>query len=150
MPNSQISVSNDFPQGMSNKQLQAAVNDYLAKVRESGSQENIVIQCYPLIALGLNELQARQNKIVTCISIFIGGVSLIVAGVALYISIAGTDSSDKTSARQVALLEELNKNVLESHKAVKETLFELQATLKQQVANSTVKRDAPTTARPLP
>ena len=143
MPNSQIVVSDDFPHDMSDKHLQGAVKGYWSKIRESGSQENIVIQCYPLIALGLNELQARQNKLVTRISIGIGVVSLAVAAVALRISIDGARSSDESSARQTVLLEALNKNLVESQKIVTETL-------KSQTANPAVKRDAPKAARPLP
>ena len=150
MPNSQIVVSEDFPQDMSDKQLQEAVKGYLSQIKESGSQENVVIRCYPLIALGLNELQARQNKLVTRISIGIGVVSLVVAAVALCISIDGASSSDESSARQIALLEELNRNVVESRKIVAEALKSQTAAFKQQAANHAVKRDAPKSARPLP
>ncbi len=150
MPSSQIVVSEDFPQSMSNKQLRRVIKGYLSQVKESGAQENVVIQCYPLIALGLNEQQARQNKLVTWISIGVGVVSLVVAAVALRISIDGARLSDESSARQIALLEELNKNIVDSPKIVMEAI-KLQATAsKQQAANSTVKRDAPKAARPLP
>ena len=151
MPSAFIEVSKDFPQGMPRKQLQTAVDSYLSKVRESGSQENVVMQCYPLIALGLNELQARENKLIMWISIFIGAVSMIVAGVALCISVNGARSSDDSSTRQIALIEALNKNVLESQRVIKETLVKSQAAVPQQkAANPAVKRDAPKAARHLP
>ena len=72
-------VSADFPHNFSDQQIQETIRDYMTRIAVSGSQENVVIQCYPLIALGQAELQKRQNDRLTRITLIVSFVSLIVA-----------------------------------------------------------------------
>ena len=141
----------NYPHGLSDKQLVEAIQEYATTINSSGVNINTVLQFSPYISLGLNELQSRQNKRITRISIGVGIVSLTVAAVALYISLDSGRSSDVSSARQIVLLEELNKNISENQKIVTE-LIKAQRGIpeKKPAANPAVKWDAPKAARPLP
>ena len=140
----------DYPHGLSDKMLVAAIQEYATTINASRANINTVLQFSPYISLGLNELQSRQNKRSALISFFVGLVSLIVAAVALYISTDSGRSSDALSTRQIALLEEVNKNLLANKTAVIEAIKAQKAMPEKQTANPAVKRDAPKAARPLP
>jgi len=77
----------NFPAGCTDKQLKTAVLDYSNEITKNKAQPNVVLQCAPLIQLGLGELQGRFAKRTMCASLVIAFCSLIMSGMAIYLSI---------------------------------------------------------------
>ena len=141
----------DYPHGLSDKKLVAAIQEYATTINTSRANINTVLQFSPYISLGLNELQSRQNKRTTYVSFGVGLVSLIVAGVALHISIDSSRSGDLSSARQIALLEEVNNHLLANTIAVTEAIKSQKVTPQKQPDTTVVKSNThKKAARPLP
>jgi uncharacterized membrane protein YeiB len=100
-------IPDTFPHSMKDKEIEECVKGYMDAIIQSNSQENIVIQNYPLVSLGQYELQKRQNGRITRIATIISVVSLIVAAVALYIAVDNSNSSEHWEAAQMRALNSL-------------------------------------------
>jgi len=111
-----------YPRGLSDKQLVDVIDEYANEINASRVDINKVLQFSPYISLGLNELQSRQSKRITRISFGISIVSLAIAVLALYVSLESSHSTNIFGARQVEILEELNKNALENKKLFAEAI----------------------------
>jgi cell division protein FtsL len=109
--NDRQEVSKEFPHNMSDEQIGEAIKLYMDKIIQSGSQENIVIQCYPLVALGQHELEKRQTNRLTRFTSWISYVSIFIAIVALAISIINTRSSSRWEQRQIESLATLQTKI---------------------------------------
>ena len=138
----------NYPRGLSDKKLVDAIDEYANEINASRVDINKVLQFSPYISLGLNELQSRQSKRVTRISLGISVVSLSIAALALYVSLESGRSSDVSGARQVSILEELNKNTLENQKLFAEAIKAKKAVPAKQAANPALQGTHQTTARP--
>ena len=84
-----------------------------------------MIQCYPLISLGQYELQKRQNRRITKISMGIAAVSLLIAIIALYISFQGRNSSSRWENAQIVELKAIEQKLDGIHSASKDVILEL-------------------------
>lgn len=135
-------VYSNYPRGLSDKELVEAIDEYVDELNTSGVDINKVLQFSPYISLGLNELQGRQSKRVTRISLGISVMSLVISALALYVSLESGRSSDVAGARQVTILEELNKNTLENKKIIAEVIKAQNAAPSEHAANPAFKRDA--------
>jgi len=97
-------VSEDFPHKMNDEQIGETIKLYMKEIIQSGSHENIVIQCYPLIALGQHELERRQTTRITRFTTGVSFASILIAIIALAISIINTMSSTRWEKRQIESL----------------------------------------------
>lgn len=97
-------IPDNFPHTMKDKELEECIKGYMNKIIQSKAQENVVIQNYPLVSLGQYELQKRQNKRFTLFAAGISAISLIIAGVALYIAITNSHSSERWEKNQINVL----------------------------------------------
>ena len=104
-------IPRNYPHGMSSNEIEQQVREYLDEIVKSGSDDNVVIQYYPLIALGQYELSKRQNGRITRISIGISGISLLIAIIALCISLIGTSSSSNWENRQIKELKTIEEKL---------------------------------------
>lgn len=139
----------NYPRGLSDKNLVEAIDEYANEINASRVDINKVLQFSPYISLGLNELQSRQSKRVTRISLGISIVSLAIAALALYVSLESGRTSDISGARQVTILEELNKNMLENQKLFAEAIKAKKFVPEKKAANSSLITGArQTTVRP--
>ncbi len=77
----------NYPRGLPDKKLIEVIDEYANEINQSGVNINKVLQLSPYISLGLNELQSRQSKRVTRISLGISILSLVIACFALYVSL---------------------------------------------------------------
>ncbi len=88
----------DYPYGATDKAISTTIRELSNDVLGSGANINRVLQLTPLIALGQNELQSRQTRRITCLSIGLGALSLLVSAAALYVSLissrTGASSED--------------------------------------------------------
>ena len=71
---------------MRDKEIEDSIKEYSEEIFKSKAGINTVMRFSPLIQLGQTELQGRQTKRVTCLSIIVSIVSLFIAGTALYVS----------------------------------------------------------------
>jgi uncharacterized coiled-coil protein SlyX len=133
----------NYPRGLSDKKLIEAIDEYANEINASRVNINTVLQLSPYISLGLNELQSRQSKRVTRISLGISVLSLFIAALALYVSLESGRSIDVSSARQTAILEELSKNILENQKTITQTIKAQKDTSAKQIANPAIQRTRP-------
>ena len=118
-------ISVDFPQNMKDKQIENEIRKYFNEIIQSDAQENTMIQCYPLISLGQYELQKRQNRRITKISMGIAAVSLLIAIIALYISFQGRNSSSRWENAQIVELKAIEQKLDGIHSASKDVILEL-------------------------
>jgi len=100
-----------YPYGCSNRNLADAIREYSDEIIESRADINKVMQLTPLVTLGQNELQSRQTKRITRLSLGIGILSLIIAGFALYISLLNERSSERWEIKQTESLAKLNSDL---------------------------------------
>lgn len=100
-----------YPYGCSNRNLADAIREYSDEIIESRADINKVLQLTPLDTLGQNELQSRQTKRITRLSLGIGILSLIIAGFALYISLLNERSSERWEIKQTESLAKLNSDL---------------------------------------
>ncbi len=77
----------NFPAGCTDKELKIAVADYANEITKNKAQPNVVLQCAPLVQLGLGELQGRFAKRTMYASLMIAFCSLIMSATAIYLSI---------------------------------------------------------------
>ena len=82
-----------YPKALSDRDLTQAVDEYIDEINQSGVNINNVLQLSPYIQLGLSELQGRTTKRVTRLSLGVSFLSLVVAGLALYLSLQGASAS---------------------------------------------------------
>jgi type VI protein secretion system component VasK len=126
-------IHSNYPHGMNNREIEEHVRKYLDEIVKSGSDDNVVIQCYPLIALGQYELSKRQNNRITKISICISGVSLLIAIIALCISLMGTSSHSSWENAQIKELKAIEEKLDNIHSSSKDMVQEMKAMQKSKV-----------------
>ena len=100
-------INSQYPYGMKDKEIAEAIKEYSAVIYNSKADINSVLRFSPLIQLGQTELQGRQTKRVTTLSIIVSIVSLLIAGSALYVSLYSSRVSSRWEGSQINLLKEL-------------------------------------------
>ncbi len=97
----------NFPHGLDDGMLLAAVNEYADAIFTSKADINVVLQLSPLVQLGQYELQKRAFERSNRLATRTGYMSLGIALIAVLISIGGTWSSSKWEDRQMSRIDEL-------------------------------------------
>lgn len=100
-------INSLYPHGMKDEEIEGAIKEYSAEIHSSKANMNTVLQFSPLIQLGQLELQRRQTKRVTTLSVIFSIVSLLVAGSALFVSFYSSRASSRWERSQINLLKEL-------------------------------------------
>jgi|GEM_PF-2044512 hypothetical protein len=103
-----MELPDNYPYGCSDEVISASLKACADEIAASNAQTNKVLQLAPLIIVGHSELQNRQTKRITRLSIGLGVLSLIIAGVALWISVAGNSSNTRWQTTNLELLRGLN------------------------------------------
>lgn len=83
----------NFPIGCTDKELTTAISEYANEITKNKADINVVLQCSPLIQLGLGELQGRFTKRTMWASLVIAVLSIILSALALYVSIKSLELS---------------------------------------------------------
>src|SRR5438128_10899103 len=101
----------EYPHGCSERQISQAIADYADEITTSEGNINTVLRLAPLIVVGHAELQSRQTKRVTRLSIGLGVLSLAIAGIALWVSIASNWTNADSQRQQLELLKAIHHEV---------------------------------------
>ena len=128
-----LEIPKNYPHGMNDRDIEEHVRKYLDEIINSGSDDNVVFQCYPLITLGQNELSKRQNKRITRMSMVISGISLLIAAIALCISLLGTNSRSRWENEQIKELKAIEEKMDNIHANSKDMIQELKTIQKSIV-----------------
>lgn len=115
----------DFPRGMGDKELEDVIKEHVDIVINTDS-ENVIFQYYPLIILGQHELEKRGNKRITKRTIGISIVSLLVAGVALYLAHTNSRSSENWERQQMEAFAGITKQLENIEKNTKKGVLALE------------------------
>ncbi|WP_372865250.1 hypothetical protein [Spongiibacter sp.] len=108
----------NYPHGLKDREIEFLVNQYAAEIFEKGASTNAVLQFSPLIQLGTNELQSRQSKRITMLSIGISVLSLLIASLALYVSLVSSRSSNQWREEQLMALSQMEISTAQSNDAL--------------------------------
>jgi hypothetical protein len=79
-------IQENYPSGCTNKEIKELLQGYSKDIYDARANINTVLKLSPLIQIGLQELQGRQNNKITSLSLGISLLSLIVSAVTLYAS----------------------------------------------------------------
>lgn len=101
----------NYPYGCSEAQISKSLREYADQIIASDAQINTVLQLTPLIVIGNTELQSRQTKRVTRVSVGLGILSVLIAAVALWISITNNIASSKSRSTELELLKEIERDL---------------------------------------
>jgi hypothetical protein len=96
-----------FPYKCTNKQLKETVQGYSEEIYKQHGNINTILQISPLLQLGISEIQGRTNRKITYLSLSISILSLIVAGIALYISFQSGEFEGVWKNEQINILNTL-------------------------------------------
>jgi hypothetical protein len=80
-------VREHYPYRCTDEEIKELIHGYSKEIYDSRANINTVLAMSPLLQLGLQELQSRQNKNITYLSLGVSTVSLIVSAVTLYVSL---------------------------------------------------------------
>lgn len=69
------------------KEIKKFIKGYSKDIYESRANINTVLALSPLVQIGLQELQGRENKRITWFSLGVSFMSLLVSAVALYVTL---------------------------------------------------------------
>jgi len=97
-------LSKDYPHGGSEREISKAIEDFADEITLSEGDINTVLRLTPLIVIGHAELQSRQTKRITRVSIGLGILSIVMAAVALLVSMAGNWTNSDSQRQQLELL----------------------------------------------
>lgn len=101
-------INSNYPEKCSNKEIKELMKGFREEIHNQRAHINTVLQFAPLIQLGISELNSRQSKKNSWISIGLGVVSLAVAGIALLISLQNTKFDGSWKTKQLNSLERIN------------------------------------------
>lgn len=79
-------IKENYPAGCSDEEIKELLQGYSKDIYEARANINTVLALSPLLQMGLQELQGRQNNKITRLSLAISLLSLTVSLVTLYIS----------------------------------------------------------------
>lgn len=135
---SDILIYKNYPDGMKDSEILACIREYTGAMVEHGARPDVVTQFAPIIQMGHYELEKRQVKRVTRISIVMSGVSMLVAGVALFIAVENSHTSNTWKKEQIILLNDIKAEIVKSNASA----------IIKKPANKALKRDAETRRAP--
>lgn len=79
-------LQKNYPLKSTDKEIKELLSGYSDDIFNSNGDINIILRLSPLIQIGLQELQDRQNKKIIKTSLFISFMSLIISGFTLVFS----------------------------------------------------------------
>ena len=100
-------IYNDYPHGMKEKEIEDAIKEYSEEISAARGNINATMVYSPLIQLGQTELQSRQTKRATLLSVIVSFTSLLIAGTALYVSYHASNSSARWEQSQLEVLRKI-------------------------------------------
>ena len=127
----------NYPYGCSDKDIAKAIKEYSDEMLAARADINKVLQFSPLIAVGQNELQSRQTKRITFLSLGIGLLSLVIAGIALWVSFMNTRSNEAWENKQLESLNAIHSDLNAQSKAVLDELKKQELLRAQDAINKT-------------
>lgn len=80
-------IRENYPSGCSDKEIKELLQGYSKDIYDARANINTVLALSPLLQMGLQELQGRQNKKITNLSLGISLLSLVVSAITLYTSL---------------------------------------------------------------
>jgi hypothetical protein len=119
-----MNMPENYPYGSDEKEISSALRGYADEIIASGGDVNTVLQLAPLIVIGHTELQSRQTNRVTRISVGLGILSLVIALVALWVSIANNRTETHWQTTQLELLNRIEAD-LKTRDDLQTTQFDL-------------------------
>jgi hypothetical protein len=109
---SMAKLTNNYPHGLSDKEIMECISGYSKEIFDNRQElPSALVQYAPLIQLGASELQGRQTKRATNLSIFVSIISLSIAGAALGVSYYSSKSSSRWEESQIKALNEIKSEV---------------------------------------
>lgn len=108
-------LKENHPLGFENKEIEDLVNQYAVEIFERRANPNAILQFSPLIQLEHNELQGRQTQSATRLSVGVSILSLLIAGMAVYVSLAAFLSSERWKEEQLEMLSQVQKATLNAN-----------------------------------
>jgi hypothetical protein len=104
-------ISVDYPHKLNDDELEKAILEYSIEIFNKQGNINAVMLYSPLIQLGQNELQGRQTKRATRLSVGASLLSIIIAFLALYISLSSSRASARWESDQLEILEQISNGI---------------------------------------
>ena len=105
----QIDIGPKYPHGLSDDALSEALHEYASEMSKRGlGNLNYIPYFAPLIQLGLAEREARRNKSTSRWTLGVAALSLIVSGVALFVTYSSNQSNTALDEREIAAVERLS------------------------------------------
>jgi len=132
-------LKGNYPHGLKDEEIEDLVNQYASELFKQKASTNAVLQFTPLIQLGNNELQSRQTKRVTRLSIGASFLSLLTAGMALYVSLTSSRSSDQWKEEQLRILSQMQESTIEANNTLVGTLREEMEKSRKETADNAAK-----------
>lgn len=106
-----MELPRNYPYGCGDQQIALMLREYADEIAASGGNVNKVLQLAPLIVIGQSELQGRQTSRVTRISFGLGVLSVVIALVALWVSIANSRTDANWQASQSEGLKTIHRDL---------------------------------------
>jgi len=103
---------NGYPNKIRDRRIIEIINEYTQDIIDCGAEAHRTSQLSALIQLGQYELEKRQVKRVTRLTMLVSGVSMAIAGIALNIAVENTHASDKWKDEQIILLKEIKTEIV--------------------------------------
>jgi len=104
-------IYEDYPHGRSEEQISKAIEDFADEITASDGDINTVLRLTPLIVIGHAELQSRQTRRITRVSVGLGILSIVMAGVALWVSIASNWTNSDSQKQELEFLKGIHHEV---------------------------------------
>lgn len=108
-------MNRTYPSDYTDDEIRNTINDFSKKIMDAKFDINAVMQLSPPIQLGQNELQKRildrsaiETSRIQKLAIFIAVISIILALVAIYLSLQNSRFESEWKERQINLLESIN------------------------------------------
>ena len=100
----------NYPDGSSDNEIKTAIREMQDDLASAKYSINAVLQFSPLINLGQFELERRQSTAILKQSRVVSGISILIALLAVGISVAGNISSSEWESVQLKALSSINSN----------------------------------------
>lgn len=101
-----------YPNRIRDSRIIEIINEYTQDIIDCGAEAHRTSQLSALIQLGQYELEKRQIKRVTRLTMLVSGASMIIAGLALNIAVENTHTSDTWKNEQIIILKEIKTEIV--------------------------------------
>ena len=106
-----MQLGKSYPHGYTDKEISSKLREYANEIAGSGGNVNNVLRLAPLIVIGQTELQSRQTSRVTRISVGLGILSIVIALLALWVSIVNSRTDANWQREQSVLLRAIDQDL---------------------------------------